>query len=390
MVRRLAALTLLLAAALAQQAKPLYAGSYELKAHYPLGRGISYTEARPFAEALGLGYHEGDGDVYLSLGARSIRLPVVASPRLALANLKTPLAYREGGIVYIPIKRVAQALGASYRGGEAGLWVSLRPARLQDHYLLLGQSQDQLTLRFSRDVNVIQQGPGQFLVLGAHAGEGFLPLGGRYLYGVDVRKNPLGAELILLGAETEPVRFAPVPEGVSFWVGPEPSPTPRPHVVVDGGDGTLSRQVAKALVRRLKARGYVAELGGGPTPAARAEAGTRADVFLVLSDRGNGAVYTYRPRGRALALRFVVKGREALLLGGAPKALSRSLAPAEASAKLAGDLARALGVGKGSAEIALLAWAPKAAAMVELPRGNPEQLAARIEQAVVAYLGGSP
>jgi len=225
-------------------------------------------------------------------------------------------------------------------------------------------------------------------VIGARAEGSFLPLAGDRVLGLDLRPDPRGLELTLIGAESEPLRMAPIPKGVVFWIGPAPKSRPRPRVVVDGGEGPLGQRVARALVARLRSRGYLAELGGGPTPAARAEAGTRADVFLVLSDRGSGAVYTYRPRGRALALRFIVKGREALLLGGAPKALTRSLAPAEASSRLAGELAQALGVGRGSAEIALLAWAPKAAALIELPEGNPETLAARIASGVLAYLGG--
>jgi len=389
-VRRLIAVTLLLGAALAQEAKPLFAGGHQLEAHYPLGRGVSYTAAKPLAKALGLGYYANAADVYLSLGARSLRLPVLSSPRAALARPRDPLAYREKGEVLVPVKRVAEALGAGYTGNAASLWVTLPAARLADHYLVRGPGQEQLFLRFSRDVNLIQRAPGRFLVLGAEAGEAFIPLVGETLFGLELRPDPLGLELTLLGAETAPLRYAPVPRGVTFWIGPMPPETRRPRVVVDGGGGPLSQRVAKAVVARLRARGYQAKLGGGPSPAARAEAGTRADVFLVLSDRGNGAVYTYRPRGRALALEFVVRGREALLLGGAPRALSRSLAPAEASAKLAGDLARALGIGRGSAEIALLAWAPKAAAMIELPRGDPETLAAAIESGVVAYLGGRP
>jgi len=54
---------------------------------------------------------------------------------------------------------------------------------------------------------------------------------------------------------------------------------------------------------------------------------------------------------------------------------------------LAERLAGALGVPRGRAEIALLAWAPKAAALVELPSGGEEALAEKLAAGILAYLG---
>ncbi len=387
MVRRVVWLFLLLLPAFGQSEKPLLAGSARLSAVYPLNRGVSYTEARPFARALGLGYLERGADLYLTLGARALRLPVVPDPKAALARVEEPLALRQEGRVLVPVKRVAQALGASYAGSEAGIRVQLPPARLLDHYLAGGDGVEQLFLRFSRDVNLVSSGPARFLAVGAEPAEGFLPLFGDRLYGLELTPHPLGLELRLAGAEGLPLRYAPYPEGAVFWVGTPKKPAPRPLVVVDGGFGARGKRVAQALVARLKNQGIAARLGGGPTPAARAEAGTRADVFLVLAEGGSGAVYTYRPRGDALALAFVARAREALLLGGAPRALSREVAPAEASAVLAERLAKSLGVSRGRAELALLAWAPKAAALVELPKGDENALADKLAAGILAYLG---
>ncbi len=387
MVRRVAWLFLLLLSAFGQSEKPLLAGSARLSAVYPLNRGVSYTEARPFARALGLGYLERGADLYLTLGARALRLPVVPDPRAALANIEKPLALRQGERVLVPVKRVARALGASYAGSEAGIRVRLEPVRLLDQYLAIGDGGEQVFLRFSRDANLVATGPARFLVVGGAPMEGFLPLLGNRLYGLELTPHPLGLELRLAGAEGLPVQYAPYPKGAVFWVGTPKKPAPRPLVVVDGGYGPLGKRVAEALVARLRNRGIAARLGGGPTPAARAEAGTLADVFLVLAEGGSGAVYTYRPRGDALALAFVARAREALLLGGAPRALSREVAPAEASAVLAERLAKSLGVNRGRAEIALLAWAPKAAALVELPKGDANALAERLANGILAYLG---
>ena len=388
MVRRLGFAALLgLLAAFGQGEKPLLAGYTPLVAVYPLNRGVSYAEARPFAQALGLGYLERETEVYLTLGARAVRLPVVPDARTALARVEAPLALREGGRVLVPVKRVARALGASYAGSAAGIRVNLPPARLQAHYLVKGEGQEQLFLRFSRDVNLVATGPARFLVVGAEPAEGFLPLLGDGLYGLELKPHPLGLELALAGAEGRPLRYSPYPKGAVFWIGPAPVPARRPLVVVDGSESKRTERVAAALAARLRARGLNVRLGGGPTPAARAEAGTRADVFLVLAEGGGGAVYTYRPRGRALSLAFLVRAREALLLGGAPKSLARQVAPAEASAVLAERLAEALGVPRARAEIALLAWAPKAAALVELPRGGEGAVAERLAAGILAYLG---
>ncbi len=388
MVRRLGFAALLgFLAAFGQGDKPLLAGYTRLVAVYPLNRGVSYAEGRAFAQALGLGYLERETEVYLTLGARAVRLAVVEDPRTALARLEAPLALRKEGRVLIPIKRVAKALGASYAGSEAGIRVNLPPARFQAHYLVKGEGQEQLFLRFSRDVNLVATGPARFLVVGAEPADGFLPLLGDGLYGLELKAHPLGLEVVLAGAEDRPLRYSPYPKGAVFWIGPAPAPARRPLVVVDGSESKRTERVAAALAARLQARGLNVRLGGGPNPAARAEAGTRADVFLVLAEGKGGAVYTYRPRGRALSLTFLVRAREALLLGGAPKSLARQVAPAEASAVLAERLAEALGVPRGRAEIALLAWAPKAAALVELPPGGEDAIAKRLTNGILAYLG---
>ena len=389
MVRRLA-LTLLLGFSLAQGTKPLLVGERTLEAVYPLGRGVSYAEARPFARALGLAYKETETDLYLGLGARAIRLPIAARAKDALANLKAPLALREEGRVLIPLRRVAEALGARYTGSEAAIRVELPPAYLKGQLLARGEEGEQLFLRFSRDVNALELSPGRLLVLGGAGEVGYLPVAGERILGIEVARHPLGLELYLLGAEGEPFAFAPAPGGIVVWVGPRPRSEPPPRVVVDGGEGAFAQRVARALVRRLAAAGVKATLGGGKTPEARAEAGARADVFLVLSERGNGGVYTYRPRGRELELRFLARAREALLLGNAPKVLAREVALPEASTRLAELVARRLGVPRRSAEVALLAWAPKAAVLVELPRGDAERLAARLGEAVLDYLGRTP
>ncbi len=379
----------LLGLALAQAPKPLLANGVPLTARYPLNRGISYTEARGLAGALGLGYLVAGGDLYLTLGARGVRLAIASGPKEAV-TAKPPAAFRQEGRVMAPVKAVAQALGARYQGSPVGLRVSLPPARYQSHLLSQAGEADQLFVGFSRDVNLVPLEAGRFRVIGGAAEPGFWPLFGRHLYGLELAPDPYGLVLTLRGAENQPLRYAPVPGGAMFWVGtPPPAPDP-PRVVVDGGESPAIRKVAEGVVAALRRAGLEARLSQAQGTAARAEAGTAADVFLVLAPGPAPAVYSYRPRGRALSLRFVVKAREALLLGGAPPALARLVAPAEASVRLAARLAEALGAPRGQAEIALLAWAPKAAALVELPAGTGGEAAGRIARGVLAYLGRKP
>ncbi len=384
-----AVLALGLGPAFAQAEKPLLVNGTALVARYPQNRGISYAPARPFAQALGLGYLDAGGDLYLTLGARGVRLAVAASEKEAV-TAKPLAAYRAKDAVYLPVKAVAQALGARYLGSRVSLKVTLPPARYQSHLLSQEGEADQLFVGFSRDANLIPLGGGAFRVVGGKGEAGFWPLFGRHLYGLELAPDPYGLKLVLRGAEGQPLGFAPVPGGAVFWVGPRRSPEDPPRVVIDGGESAATLAAAKAAVRVLADRGLRAELSAAKDPVARAEAGARADVFLVLAPGAAPAVYSYRPRGSALALRFVVKAREALLLGGAPPGLLRQVAPAEASSRLAELLARALGAPRGQAEIALLAWAPKAAALVELPAGGAADAGAKIAGAVLRYFGRSP
>jgi len=393
LVRLAFRLAVLLAAAwgiaLAQAAKPLLANGVTLTAQYPLNRGISYTEARPFAAALGLGYLATGGDLYLTLGARGIRLAIAATPKEAV-SAKPLAAFRQNDALMIPVKPVATALGALYQGSAVSLKVTLPPARYRSHLLSQAGEADQLFVGFSRDVNLVPLGAGGFRVVGGVPESLFWPLFGRHLYGLELAPDPYGLRLNLRGAEGQPLRYAPVPGGVVFWVGERPKVRHPPQVVVDGGDGDAVRAVARAVVVALKRAGVAARVSDAQGTAARAEAAAHADVFLVVSRGPGTAVYSYRPRGRALALRFVEKAREALLLGGAPAALARQVFPIEDSVQLAAKLAEALGAPRGEAEIALLAWAPKAAALIELGPGVGPESASRIAEGVLAYLGRKP
>ena len=380
MVRLALILLALLVPALAQGEKPLLAGTTTLSARYPYGRGISYGPARALARALGLGYLKTASGLYLTLGARGIRLLVLPSDREAV-RANPPEAFAEDGVIYVPLKRVAKALGIRYVGSEAALRMTLPPARLVSSTLSTPQGQDWLWVQFSRDANAVPLGEGTFLVLGGTTEAGFKPLFGRYLFGLTTEAHPLGLVLRLEGASGLALDWGPGPGGLWFAIGPKP-PSFRPRQVAVGYDRPEDKPLAKALVAALERTGLRAALTAGPPGLAA--------VYLLVGRESPAAVYRYRPRDPAAWPAFIRRAREALALNPDP-ALEQQVAPIAASQALAERLAKALGTGVGQAEIRKLAYAPKAAAYVGLdPNADPATALNRVAAAVKAYLEANP
>jgi len=384
----LAALSL----AMAQPEKPLLVGSTQLQASYPLDLGVSYTPARSFAEALGLGYLESEGDVYLILGARGLRIPILPTAKEAV-RADPPAAFVEEGRTMIPVKRAALALGATYVGSDAGLRVSLPPARFLGQVLVTRETQDRLTLAFSRDVNVVAEGQGRFLILGARGEEAFVSLSGYHLFGLQISDaaGEGGMRFSLLGAEGVPVRFGPMPKGLWVEVGAPLPKAKTPRVVLDGGVGAYSQSLAAWLADRLRQSGIQVEVLS-PEASLRDKASriTTADVFLSLETAKTTTVYTYRKRGQALALAFVQNARRAIADQTEVGDLSEQVAPEAASLDLAQRLAQALGATQGRAEVALLAFVAKAGAYLEVDPQKPlAEVGAKIVSAILDVIGGT-
>ena len=380
MVRLALILLVLLVPALAQEEKPLLAGTTPLSARYPYGRGVSYAPAGALARALGLGHLKTASGLYLTLGAKGIRLLVLPSDREAV-RANPPQAFADGDEVYVPLKRVATALGIRYVGSEAALRLSLPPARLISSTLSTPQGQDWLWVQFSRDVNAVPLGQGAFLVLGGTAEAGFQPLFGRYLFGLSTEAHPLGLVLRLEGANGLALDWGPGPGGLWFGVGPKPPPI-QPRRVAVGYDRPQDKPLAAALVAALERAGLRAVLSSGPPGLAA--------VYLLVGRESPAAVYRYRPRDPAAWPTFLRRSREALTLNHDP-VLEQQVAPLAASRALAERIAKALGTGVGQAEIRRLAFAPKAAVYVGLdPNADLDGAAAAVAKAVRAYLEANP
>ena len=431
--RAVTALALLgLLGAFAQAPKPLLAGRANLTAVYPVNAGVSYADARALAEALGLGYWENPSFVILQLGSRVVKLAIYSEEnQKAAVNADPPGAIREDGRVLVPLRYVMRGLGGQYVGSEVALRVNLPSARLREVRARVVEARDQVLLRFDRDVNVRQMGPGEFVAVGVQGRFAVYDVTGVYLSRVRTAPDPYGLRIYLEGAEGFAVRHYPLPNQVVFEIGPRSGKLDLPRVVIDPGHGgedpgavqgslrekDLVLQIAQK--RRLSEAGYEVRLTRNADtaipPETRAQAAIGADVFLSLHltsgpvQQTGVVIYTFRPSApnSRLTPAFVRNGRTLLEGRGARQdLLARFLTPSEASQALAQALALqlkdALGlpVRQGPAPDYVLAYATGAAVLLEL--GSVEDAADRarlrdpleqerlveaLAEAVIAYLG---
>ncbi|AEB11953.1 N-acetylmuramoyl-L-alanine amidase [Marinithermus hydrothermalis] len=420
--------------AFAQAPKPLLAGRANLTAVYPVNAGVSYADARALAEALGLGYWENPSFVILQLGSRVVKLTVYSEENQKTAvNANPPGAIRQADRVLVPLRYVMQGLGGQYVGSEVALRVNLPVARLREVRAQVIETRDQVLLRFDRDVNVRQMGPGEFVAVGVQGRFAVYDVTGVYLSRVRTAPDPYGLRIYLEGAEGFTVRHYPLPNQVVFEIGARTESRAAPRIVIDPGHGgedpgatqgalrekDVVLQIAQKLQRRLAEAGYAVRLtrdnDTAIPPETRAQAAVGADVFLSLHltsgpvPQTGVVIYTFRPStpNSRLTPAFVRNGRTLLEGRGARQdLLARFLTPAEASQALAQALALqlkdrvGLAVRHGPAPDYVLAYATGAAALIELGSvedavdrarlGDPleqERLVEALTEAVIAYLG---
>ncbi|WP_457636516.1 N-acetylmuramoyl-L-alanine amidase [Oceanithermus sp.] len=391
---------LTLGPAFAQEAKPLLVGGETLEAVYPGNFGVSYTEAKPFAQALGLAYWQDDARVILGLGSLQIRLPLASIPksRTYLKTLVTknpPHALRDRGKILLPVRYIAKALGFAYSGSDSSLKVIIPEANLRGIDVTVTNGRDVLSLKFNRNVNLVRMGQGHWLLLGVRAEEGMRYLSGLYLTDVRLQPGPYGAELYLDGVEGWPEEVAYYPQEARIFVGQKASKPPEPPlIVIDPGHGgsdlgatygnlyekDIVLKVARETADILARRGYRVRLTRSRDETRsiyeRAQLAAKADVFLSLHVAGDPvsppgpSIYTYTGAGRATPV-FTSKSRALLAGGGYKKILLRyAAAPSRVEAFARGLEAEfgriGLSVRRGQSPLYLLERAPGAAALVEL------------------------
>ena len=429
-------LLLLAGIALGQEAKPLLVGGEALEAVYPGNFGVSYTEARPFAQALGLAYWQDDARIILGLGSLQIRLPLTSVPKskTSLKSLVTadpPRALRDGEKILLPVRYVAKALGCAYSGSETLLRVVLPEARLRSLSAVVVDGRDVLSLKFDRNVNLIKRAPGHWLLLGVRADEGLRYVSGLYLTDVRLLPGPYGADLYIDGVSGWPEEVAYYPQEARIFIGQKASRLPPPPlVVIDPGHGgsdlgatygnlyekDIVLQVAKEAAGLLARRGYRVRLTRDRDEQKsiyeRAQLAAQADVFISVHVAGSAlappgpSIYTYNGAGRATPV-FTSKSRALLAGGGYKEILLRyAAAPSSVDAfarRLEAELGRmGLSARRGQTPLYLLERAPGAAVLLELGAINNNTDRARMSssaqqsayaqvlaRAVENYLGGA-
>lgn len=407
MRRILTVFMVLLGLGLAQYENRLLVGFQESQAIYP-GRGsIAFGSAKLIAEALGLGYLEASGKVYLSLGSRVAAFGISSQGADAARFLN---AYRFQGSLWVPVRELAKNLELYYRNDYGAPVLALRPARLLEVQRALAGSTERYILRFDRDVQVriMANNPPRLAMIGVREVPDAPPNSP-----ISFSQENWGTE-IYLPQGGDPPRLLFLPQQVIVERG---SPTRPTRVVLDAGHGgadtgvvvgtlrekDLVLSVTQRLQKLLQARGLEVILTRSADRAvpllARAQYATSAPVFISLhAAAGNRVTVFSHPEVQTL--RLLEKGRE--LSARTPSSQRAVLERYVAAPGSAARLAQAVSEGFATAGIVadpsqdamyVLSMAGGAAILLELgfeqlrtPQGR-EQVAEVLAKAIFSYLG---
>jgi len=384
----------------AQEAKPLLVGGEALEAVYPGNFGVSYTEARPFAQALGLSYWQDDASLILGLGSLRVRLPISAIPRSAstlkkLVTSTPPNALRDGQRILVPVRYLSKTLGLVYSGSQSSIRVFLPEAKLRSMRHSVVGGIDVVTLRFDRNVNLKNLGPGHWLLMGVRAEEGAHFVTGVYLNDIRLSPDEYGVELFLDGVAGWPEQVAYFPREARIYVGDVgQKPPPPPLIVIDPGHGgadlgatygniyekDIALKIAREMATTLRQHGYQVKLTRSRDRQTsiyeRAQLAAKANVFISLHVAGSPvspsgpSIYYYTGTKESMPV-FAARSRTLLARGGYKQVLSRYAAsPAkieQLSRAIEGEFGKiGLSVRSGQTPLYLLERAPGAAVLLEL------------------------
>ncbi|GAO75265.1 hypothetical protein [Meiothermus ruber] len=220
-------LTVLLGLTWAQYEGRLLVGGQESQAIYPGGDSVAYGPARFIAEALGLGYLEAAGKVYLSLGSRVAAFAISSQGADAVRQLN---AYRNQDSLWVPVRELARVLDLYYRNDYGAPVLALRPARLLEVQRAMAGSSERYILRFDRDVQVrlLANNPPRLAMIGVTEVPDAPPTSA-----ISFSKESWGTE-IYLPQGSDPPRLMFLPQQVVVERGPV---TRLPRVVLDAGHG---------------------------------------------------------------------------------------------------------------------------------------------------------
>ncbi|MER3482560.1 MAG: cell wall hydrolase, partial [Meiothermus sp.] len=217
-------LILLLGFSSAQYESRLLVGFQETQAVYPGGLTVAFGPAELIAQALGLGYLEAGGRVYLSRGSTVAAFYITDDG--ARAAIKKA-AYRSGGNLWVPVRTLAANLDLLYRNDYGASVLALKPARLLEVKRANAGGAERYILNFDRDVQVrlLSSNPPRLALIGVTETPDTAPDST-----ITINKTDWGSELILpQGSDPPRLLFLP-----------------RQAIVERGGSGPVARVVLDA------------------------------------------------------------------------------------------------------------------------------------------------
>lgn len=317
MRRFLTVLIIMLGLGLAQYENRLLIGFQESQAIYPGDGSVAFGSARLIAEALGLGYLEASGRVFLSLGSRVAAFGISSQGDEAVRLLN---AYRHQDSPWVPVRELARKLGLLYRTDYGVPVLALHPARLLEVQRVLTGSVERYVLRFDRDVQVrlVANNPPRLAMIGVLEVPDTPPNSP-----ISFSREAWGTEIYLpRGGDPPRLMFLPRQAVV------ERGSSPRlPRVVLDAGHGgadtgvvvgglrekDLVLSVTQRLQNLLRQRGLEVVLTRDSDRVvpllARAQYATLAQVFISLH-AAPGSRVTVFSHPEIQTLRLLERGRE--------------------------------------------------------------------------------
>ncbi|GIW24267.1 N-acetylmuramoyl-L-alanine amidase [Meiothermus sp.] len=390
----------------AQYENRLLVGFQESQAIYPGGGTVAFGPAKFIAEALGLGYLEASGKLYLSLGSRVAAFSISSQGADAVRFLN---AYRYQDSLWVPVRELARNLDLYYRNDYGAPVLALRPARLLEVERAMAGSSERYVLRFDRDVQVrlLANNPPRLALIGVREVPDTPPNSA-----ISFSQEAWGSE-IYLPQGGDPPRLLFLPQQVVVERGGR---SRLPRVVLDAGHGgadtgvvvgglrekDLVLSVGQRLQKLLQGRLEVVLTRNADRAVpllGRAQYATSAQVFISLH-AAPGSRVTVFSHPEIQTLRLLEKGRELWARTPASQraVLERYVAAPGSAARFAQKVSEgfaAAGIVATTSQDAMyvLSMAGGAAILVEAgfeqlrtPQGR-DRVAEVLAKAIFSYLG---
>lgn len=391
---------------LAQYESRLLVGFQETQAIYPGGGSVAFGPAELIARALGLGYLEASGKVYLSLGSKVAAFGVSRDGGDAARYLN---AYRSGGNLWVPVRELAKNLDLYYRNDYGAPVLALRPARLTEVKQAKAGKIERYIISFDRDVQVrlLENNPPKLALIGVTDAPEVIGDSS-----ISLSKAEWGYQLTLPQGSGTP-RLLFLPDQVILERGANPRSV---RVVLDAGHGGAdSGVVVDKLSEKdltLSVVNKLSKLIGGKTEVvltrssdkavpliARAQYATSAQVFVSVHAAAGTKVTIYS-HPEIQTLKFLEKGRELFPKTPADKkaVLEHYVAAPGSAARFAQGVSEAFaasGIVANTSQDAMYVLSQTGAAAILVEIGieqlrtsqGRDQVAQALADAIFSYLG---